>query len=73
MWINVPLFFKPVIKPELWPYRFHFALLRFGERQLKTNCVNEAESETKKRKQISLGTVSPTYEGSCQKKKKARQ
>lgn len=69
MWINVPLFFKPVIKPELWPNRFHFALLRFGETELQTHRGNETKSETKKRKQISLSIAAPTYGRSCQKKK----
>lgn len=49
MWINVHLFFKPEIKPDLQVlFLFHF----ISQRQKRRADVNEAERETKEESRV---------------------
>lgn len=59
MWINVHLFFKPEIKPDLLPNRFQFfpPLFDYRETEMRRG-GNETERETKDESRV---IVSLTY------------
>lgn len=59
LWINVHLFFKLEIKPDLPPKRFYFCSVLF-QRKKKRGGLNETDGETKKRRQSNRVIVSPT-------------